>query len=83
MQLKNVGVIVVILVPRHNTLTVQRGREEEGLSFFFLFSLSHTHTHTHMHTDTHAHTHTHVCGSFLIVPLMRLKQPFMLCWQCR
>lgn len=78
MQLKNVGVIVVILVPRHNTLTIQRGEsKEDSLSSFTLY-LSHMHTYTRTHTK-----HTHLCGSFQIVPLMRLKQPFMLCWQCR
>lgn len=35
MQLKNVGVIVVILVPRHETLTVQREEKEKDLYFFF------------------------------------------------
>lgn len=87
MQLKNVGVIVVILVPRQNTLTDQREeRKEQFLSSFThsrSLSLSLAHTHKHMHTNTCTHTHTHLCDSFLIVPLMRLKRPFMLCWQCR
>lgn len=61
MQLKNVGVIVVILVPRHNTLTVQREeRKKDSLSSFTLsLSLSHTHTCTHTHICTHTHTHIH------------------------
>lgn len=33
---------------------------------------------THIHTSTL----TRLCGFFLIVPLLRLKRPFMLCWQC-
>lgn len=55
MQLKNVGVIVVILVSRHDTFTV---RKEGRIIFFHNFS---QHTHMHLHT----------CCSFLIVPLMR------------
>lgn len=54
MQLKNVGVIVVILVPRHNTLTVQRKeRKKDSLSSFTL-SFFHTHTYTHTYTHTHS-----------------------------
>lgn len=57
MQLKNVGVIVVILVPRHNTLKVRGGNggKEQFLSFFF----SPAHIHKHMHTNTHTTQHTH------------------------
>lgn len=48
MQLKNVGVIVVILVPRQNTLTDQtEERKEQFLSSFThsrSLSLSGTHT---------------------------------------
>lgn len=58
MQLKNVGVIVVILVPRQNTLTDQREeRKKQFLSSFTLslsFSLAHTHKHTHTYTHTHS-----------------------------
>lgn len=58
MQLKNVGVIVVILVPRQNTLTDQREeRKEQFLSSFThsrSLSLSLAHTHKHMHTYTHS-----------------------------
>lgn len=57
MQLKNVGVIVVILVPRHNTLTVQGEESEGGFPFLLLLFLSHrTHPHTHAHTHTHTHS---------------------------
>lgn len=57
MQLKNVGVIVVILVPRHNTLTVRGGKRgrEQFLFFFFLFG-THSYIYTCTHTDTHIHT---------------------------
>lgn len=37
MQLKNVGVIVVTLVPRHDTLTVQREERKEIPPFLLSF----------------------------------------------
>lgn len=59
MQLKNVGVIVVILVPRHNTLTVQGGKRGREQFLFFFFSLAYTHINTCTHSSfTHTQTHT-------------------------
>ena len=84
MQLKNVGVIVVILVPRHDTRTVQRGRGGGEGRIGFLLSLvpfwrTHSNTRTRRHTHTHTRIHAHLCGSFLIVPLMRLKKKPLCC----
>lgn len=81
MQLKNVGVLVVILVPKHNTLTIQREERKKDPLSSFAFSLLPAHVNTR--TYTHAPTYVCLCGSVLIVPFICLKQPLMLCWQCR
>lgn len=52
MQLKNVGVIVVILVPRHNTVTVQREDTREDSLSSVIFPL----WHTRINTCTYTHT---------------------------
>lgn len=49
-QLKNVDVIVVIMVPRHNTVVQRRERKER----FFL--LSHSLLWINTHTNTYAYT---------------------------
>lgn len=56
---------------------------EEVERCLFLLSSSDPLISTHTHAYRHTHTSTHLCVSFLIVPSMRSKRPFMLCWQCR
>lgn len=80
MQLKNVGVIVVTLVPLDITHLQSEGRKKEHLSSFLPPLLN---EHMHVHTHTCTHPNTHLCGSFLLVPSTRLTQPFISCCQCR